>query len=175
MAWESTTAGAYPWSELSLFSGEVDIRVNVTALLDKRGHEVFIRKRTSKRCSCYVDRQYDEGSAYCPLCDGYGYYYLDHRYKVRRRPAFGTFGLNPKKPTDLGDLIIGDNVFYFKHDNPISEADRVIEVTIDENGLAEKPYRIERIHDIKYVHAFRDQKGRIEYWVALTRERVMGK
>lgn len=176
MVWETSTSGSSGiWSEASLFTGEIDVRDRVTDLLDARGHEVFVRKRTDQRCSCYSDKQYDEGSKYCYKCDGYGYIYRDHRYKARRRPAFGTFGLHPKVPTEIGDIVVGDNLFYFKYNNPISSAYRILEVTNDSSGEADPPYQIERVHDIKYVHAYRDQSGRIEYWAALTRERVMGK
>lgn len=176
MSWETASSSApYPWDEVGLFTGEVNVRTQVTNMLETRGHAVFVRKRTSRRCSCYRREQYDEPSKTCPYCDGYGWYYQDYEYKTRRRPAFGTFGFNPKANTMLADIMSGDCVFYFKWDNPITEAYRILEVTIDADGDAELPYQIERVHDIKLSHPYRDQYGRIEYWAALTREKVFGK
>jgi len=176
MVWETNSSGStFPWNEVGLFTGEVDLRTEMDNLLDLRGHEVFVRKRTDQRCFCYARRQYDEGNKFCSYCDGYGYYYYDYRYKTRRRPAFGTFGFHPKASTPIGDLMSGDNLFYFKHDNPVLEAYRIMEVYVNADGEAEAPYTIERVHDVKLTHAYRDQNGRIEYWAALAREVSLGK
>jgi len=176
MAWETSTENTFPWGSVTLLDGELDVRANVNTMLDQRGHGVFVRKRVSpaRRCSCWQNNQYDEPRG-CSRCDGYGWVYEDYEYKSRRRPAFGTYGFAPKIAAPMGNIIEGDNIFYFKYNNVISEAYRILEVTIDDTGAAEKPYKIERVHDVKVVHAYRDKFGRIEYWAALTRELSVGK
>ena len=174
--WDSSeSVSAFPWDQVGLFEGEVDVRTELTNILNLRGHPVFVRKKGTRRCSCYSDSQFDEPNPYCPRCDHYGWVYLDYKYLARRRPAFGTYGFAPKVRSSFGDLTAADNLWYFRWDNPIAEAFRIIEVTIDSDGEAVKPYHFERIHDVKLAHAYRDQKGRIEYWAALARERVLGK
>lgn len=175
MSWETTSAANFPWNEVTLFASEIDVRNQIATLLNRRGHSVFVRKRTEKRCSCWTGKQYDESNYFCSRCDGYGWIYMDYEYKSRRRPAFGTYGFAPKVTAAFGDIEAGDSIFYFKHSDTISEAYKILEVTIDSKGAAEKPYRIERVHDVKLAHAYRDQYGRIEYWAALTREHGAGK
>jgi len=176
MVWSgSESVSAFPWDQVSLFEGEVDVRTEIATILNNRGHSVFVRKRGDRRCSCYSDRQFDEANPFCPRCDGYGWIYLDYKYLSRRRPAFGTYGFAPKVRAAFGDLTSADNIWYFKHDNEISEAYCIIEVSVDAEGEPTKPYHFERVHDVKLVHAYRDKHGRIEYWAALARERVVGK
>jgi hypothetical protein len=174
--WDSAeSVSAFPWDQVSLFAGEIDVRAQINTFLDNRGHSVFVRKRSNRRCSCWSARQFDESDPYCPRCDGYGWIYYDYLYKARRRPAFGTYGFAPKVRSPLGDLTASDSIWYFKHDETIAEAYCIIEVSIDADGDPTKPYHFERVHDVKLAHAYRDQKGRIEYWAALARERVVGK
>lgn len=179
MVWErKDKANASIWTELGLDTrdGVISVRDEMVNHLENHGHEVFIRRPTTQRCSCYKDGAFNDADVNCPGCNGFGYYYLDTKVRSYRRPAFGTFGFSGGTVrANIGDLTSADTVWYFKSIDSITVGNVIVEVVTDDLGQALKPYKMERKHAVRLSHLYREKKGRKEYWVALARELRLGK
>ncbi len=181
MVWDRIdTPPPFPWSELNLDinGSDIDIRLEIETCLTNHGHEVFIRRPTTQRCSCWQgDSAFDEFYVGCADCNGFGYYYEDVRTRAYRRPAFGTFGfVGSTTRTDLGNLGVSDTVwYYFRHNITAATGHHIIECTTNDLGQITKPFQIERTHEVKLHHLYRDRRGRPEYFAVLARERTIGK
>jgi hypothetical protein len=180
MVWErlDEPARSYVWQTLGDFRGDgIDARQEATDFLTKHGHELFVRRPTEQKCSCAdTTGAFREFDVRCPTCSGFGYVYHDTKVRSYNRPAFGTFGFTGGAvQTSLGDVHAGDLVFYMPYDEPAVVGHHLVEVTTDDDGLATQPYIIERLYEIKIAHAFRDRRGRIEYWATLARELTLSK
>jgi hypothetical protein len=100
----------------------------------------------------------------------------DIRTRAYRRPAFGTFGfVGATVRTDIGMLGVGDTVWYFRYDVTAAVGYHIIECTTDDLGVVTEPFQIERTHEVKLAHLYRDRNGRPEYFAVLARERTIGK
>jgi hypothetical protein len=176
MVWErlAQPSRAHPWHELPTDSSAgVDIRAVIAECVKNHGHELFLREPTDQKCACAeASGAFKEFDPRCPECNGFGYIYRDVKLRSYRRPAFGTFGFTGgtirREPGVIG---AADLVFYFKHTARSVVGDFIIEVTTDDEGLATKPYQIERTYEILLSHLYREKLGRPEYWAALAREK----
>jgi len=158
------------------FPGEIDIRAQLDKTLRERGHKVLLRSTLDQRCPKWDPDRNDAHPESCPHCWG-GWAYKDIWVLTYRRPAFGPAaeGLTDEFRSIFGNFSIRHNLFYFKYDIAPSPQDGIIEVELDDLGEPKRAHRIARVWDIGIVHPFRDQFGRVEYWVVSAEERKLGK
>jgi hypothetical protein len=180
MVWDRVdTPSPFPWSELNIDidGSDIDVRLEIEKCITNHGHEIFIRKPTSQRCSCWQeDSAFDEFYTGCSDCQGFGYAYEDIRTRAYRRPAFGTFGfVGATVRSDVGMLGVGDTVWYFRHNVPAVVGYHLVECTTDDIGVITAPIQIERLHEVKLAHLYRDRRGRPEYFAVLARDGTIGK
>lgn len=168
-----------PWYELpGVVDGDIDIRKAIDECLTNHGHEIYLRETTEQRCTCFNPNDaFREFDPRCPTCQGFGYLYRDVLQRSYRRPAYGTFGFTgAAQRIEIGTLGMADFVWYFKHTSEPVVGHHIVECTTDDEGkIKTNAKHIERIHEIKLAHLYRDRKGRPEYWACLTRESNMGK
>lgn len=159
-------------------SGEIDLRSEITSMLEKRGHWVFLRRSQDRRCGCWNDIK-READPECPYCTGTGWLYRDERHKARRMPVTDpTVAALLEGRQDVGLLGTEQFLFWFGPDvypGP-SRRDVILEVKLDPyTGEPTKAYKIEAQWGIGQVQSFRDKGGRLEFWGCWVREGSLGK
>ena len=177
MVWETSTPNPLdPLNELGSFSGSnSDIRAFIAECLAAHGHNIFLRVTTDQKCACKNSQDdlvhpspFDEYDPSCSTCQGFGYHYIDLKMRAYRRMAFGL--TNDAERSPWGMLGPGDTVWYFPYDQRVSVGHHIVEVTVNDTGNVIRAENIERIHEIKFSHLFRDLNGRPEYFAVLVRE-----
>lgn len=170
------TEDAFPSEEALSTDGELVVKDEIRPLIARHGRQVYIRKRTSQRCSCR-DPITGEASVDCSLCSSMGWVYLDHLSRAMKdsstRPVSGSYR---KTPTPFGLVSVDEVVIYLETTgiNP-SIHDWIIEVITDELGNVKRPPKIERIYDVNEVVDLRENYGQIAYWAVRARLIVLGK
>ena len=81
--YDSNTHG-FDWALDGLGDGpnEIDIRQEISDLIDARGSYVAVRRRTDQRCP-YWSAEKGECTQECPYCNGLGWTYLDYFFMAR--------------------------------------------------------------------------------------------
>lgn len=155
---------------------EIDLRQEIATILENRGHYVYLRRATDRRCSCF---QNGEAQIDCPYCTGTGWYYEDTLYKARKMPLTDPVVaalLEQRSP--IGLIGSAQFVFWFGHevDPAPSRRDSILEVRLNETtGLPIRAVDIEARWEIGQIQGYRDQGGRIEFWACWVREGALGK
>jgi hypothetical protein len=157
-------------------SSDIDLRTEIQSLLANRGHNVFLRKATDRRCSCW-NTTMREAEIDCPFCTGTGWFYEDHLYKARKMPltdpvVAGTLELR----IPIGLAGVSQFIFWLEHTAVPGIRDIILEVTLDpDTGMPTEPYNIEAIWNIGQIQDYRDKYGRIEFWGCWVRRGALGK
>lgn len=161
---------------VQIFGGEIDLRVEFDKFIRERGHKVLLRQALNQRCAAFSGEDFTIHPASCPHCWG-GWGYRDIPVLTYCRPAYGPVaeGLVDELQSPFGELTVRQNLFYFKHSVAPSIRDGIIEVTLGEDTEPIQALQIEKVWDIEVTHPFRDQFGRIEYWIIAAQERKLGK
>ena len=110
-------------------------------------------------CEC-VDRltREPDKDRKCPICLGDGFKWdevFDKAYRTL---------LTPKEVQRRAGLInVPTMLFYMRHDTPITNHDKVVEVVLDLEGLPIQPVKRSEIFRIQHVESYRLDHGRVEY------------
>lgn len=164
-------------SELGfLMRGGIDLRNEMTDMLNRHGHKVFLRRASDQRCPSWREDRREPHPESCPYCWN-GWMYQDELVLTYRRPALGLVaeGLVDTIRAPFGQITARQTIFYFTHDVAPSVRDAIIYVTLDGTQEPIQPFNIERIWQIEMTEDFRDRLGRIEYWAVMAEQRSIGK
>jgi hypothetical protein len=94
----------------------------------------------------------------CLICLGEGFKWdevFDRAYRALLTPK------EVQRPAGLINVPLV--VFYMRHDTPITNDDKVIEVILDLEGLSTQPTKRSAIHRVQHVESYRLDQGRVEY------------
>lgn len=171
------------WSENPPFPDEINVREEVARCIQDRGHYAFWRKARPQRSPSWQDGR-SEASHDDPFNQTTGHLYDDFLIKIRKRPTVDSqAGPSREIRSDIG--LVGPRRYIIYLTHPVLPElpdllptinDQIIEVTLDEEtGLPKRAWNIERVYDVHFTHEYRDQKGRIEYWLLLVQQKVWGK
>jgi hypothetical protein len=101
----------------------------------------------------------------CPYCSGEGYLWNESWITLYKALHFtqgkGTRANQPEVP---GMSNIPRVYFYLESYVMPTKYDRIIEVSLDEEGEIIVPYKREAIYPIATPEGFRSDRGRVEYW-----------
>ena len=155
--------------------GSIDLREEFAQILTDHGYNIFLRRRLDQFCPYYDLSLKQCTKRMCEFCSGTGFVYQDYLLKTYRKLGFNLeAGPDRELWAPIGLLGPHRNVFYFEYDVKPLLTDRIIEVTLNEDGEPVLAYNIEKVFDITSVHAYREKKGRIEYYAAIADEIVTG-
>lgn len=158
---------------------EIDLRQELTRMFHggpfeiPKGHPMILRRmRRDANGSLILAPSVDsltnepDLDTYDPFSQGERYLW-DEEFVIGRRVVgkSTSAGLaNKTKFLDAGELNIWTVIFYLEeHHNP-TYYDRIIEIALDNDGKAIKPYRRRRIYRPQTVIDFRSDNGRVEFW-----------
>ena len=161
----------------SLTTSSIDVRLCFVQMMSMRGHYVFLRRAKVDQGCADIDPDFMEPDLEDPSCTQYGYPYEDIKIKVTSR-LLSERGLQTDESlTKLGYVGAHFRAYYLDHTQNPRSIDSIVEATKDTNGIITLPYNIESIWDIQgEPKEYRDQKnGRIEYYIAFTKKRQLGK
>ncbi len=170
----------------TIFDSEIDLREELNTLIDNRGHYIVLRRITKHRCPNWRESQHEEHTKKCKWCAGTGYMYQDILVKSYNHPTIAAETQARESRQDIGYINYDRLKYYFKaygSDIETGEsilmwpklADYILEVKlVDVTGLPTLAYTTIKIMDIQNVHAYRDQNGRVEYWVTICVVRSTG-
>ena len=166
----------YP--EGNSLSGDIDLREEMEKIMERRGHYVYLRRATDRRCACWNETTREADST-CQYCTGTGWYYEDTKYLSRKMPLTDPVVaalLENRSPVGL--IGSAQFIFWFGHevDPAPGRRDSILEVNLsEETGLPIKAIDIEAAWDIGQIQGYRDQYGRIEFWACWVKEKALGK
>jgi hypothetical protein len=108
----------------------------------------------------------------CPYCLGEGYLWdepaIVSGYKM---PAEAKSRLQAQKVALQGGQIdVFNKVFFLLYNQPITKADKVVELKLDSDGRPSIPYRRNLIHRIESLIDYRSDFGRTEFWAVYVNE-----
>jgi len=151
-------------------SGEISLRDEFITTQDgsvieiSKFHPVLlrlIRKINGEKvlCECVdiLTREPDKDRL-CPICLSEGFKFdevYDKAYKKLLSPK------EIQKPAGLINVPVV--VFYMKHNAPVTNDDKIIELTLDSEGLVIQPPQRSEVYRVQHVESFRLDRGRIEY------------
>ncbi len=69
-----------------------------------------------------------------------------------------------------GEIRTDYKLFYFRYDEKISYKDKIIELRLDIEGIAQVPYKREIIYRPETIQLYRADQGRVEYMAIYCRE-----
>ena len=72
-----------------------------------------------------------------------------------------------QESTPAGLLSVPFSVFYMRYDVPVTEDDKLVEVSLDLDGTVSQPFRRLAVYRINQLIGFRADNGRLEFWKAL--------
>jgi hypothetical protein len=163
---------------------EVDLREEFDNLLfGKDGgvpHNHLVLIRAAKRdasgnlikCACVSDLT-DEADTEveCPYCLGEKYLWAE-RFSRCYSSMLGADGgkANRTKRIIPGEIRTDYKLFYFRYDEKISYKDKIIELRLDIEGIAQVPYKREIIYRPETIQLYRADQGRVEYMAIYCRE-----
>ena len=165
---------------------DIDLRKEINTLLNDHGHFILLQRTSRKlRCVCWdeklkestikryieVTKDIETPHKECPKCLGAGWVSRIERIKTRRDVVLS----NPALSEQIGTLSIGQHTFdakafFFQHDIRPQEGDYIFEVGWDGN----KPTHLINSYRIQMAIDKREKAGRIEFWVAITKEDNIG-
>ena len=149
------------------FEHGIDIREELAGILDRHGHQGYLRKITNQRCECFSVSGRDEADPDCPTCLGTGWGYLDYRVLMYRIPATRLIrGARVEDLTQVGYIGPSDAEFFLKTTIPPRQSDYILEIQTNDDRTIPQAVRIERVWDVNEVVYYRDRSGRIEYFSA---------
>jgi hypothetical protein len=158
---------------------EIDLRKELEGLFHGNSTEIakaqtflFRRMRRDEnnnltKCEC-VDEltQEPDLDTECVYCQGEGYYW-DEELAQGRKVHIGTDAssfTSRNKYQDAGILNTQAAVFYFEHDLSPTLYDRIIEISLDNEGDLVVPYLRRKIYRAHTVYDYRSDTGRVEFW-----------
>lgn len=166
------------YAEGDSLATDIDLREEIAGIMERRGHNVYLRRAQDRRCGCWSEHSREADST-CPYCNGTGWQYRDELHKARKMPVTDpTIAALLERRFEFGFLGTSQHIFWFEHTvSPApSRRDQILEVTLDEyTGLPRKAINIEAVWSIGQVHSYRDKGGRIEYHACWVREGSLGK
>lgn len=121
-------------------------------------------------CDCIDDLTKEpDKSSFCPECYGLGALFDEEYvtfYKVLQDQTFSS----PRKQQFQSPGVLDDPfiVFYFEYDIDITQDDRIMEISLDEEGDVNVPVTRLTCYRIDKTWAYRSDNGRIEYWKVYT-------
>lgn len=178
---KSKLAGA----RYTVADGDIDLRQELDALLDGRGHKIIFRKVTDKVCPNYDPSQMEEHDSNCPYCMGTKHMYQDYIIPARYRMAVDVEAQARERRQEIGYTGQGKYVYYFEamFRNPHTgiqgllqptRADYILEADLKDDGEFVRTIRTKRMLNIQFVQELRDAGGRIEFYAVHCAERVTG-
>jgi hypothetical protein len=69
-----------------------------------------------------------------------------------------------------GQIDVFNKVFFLLYNQPITKADKVVELKLDSEGRPSIPYRRNLIHRIESLIDYRSDFGRTEFWAVYVNE-----
>ena len=117
-------------------------------------------------CPC-VDEKTGEPDrdTICPYCWGEGYLWDEEWVTFYKMIVSSHEGLVRKnQPYKPGMSNIPFVFFYLEYDVVPGSFDKIVEVSLDTEGVISLPYTREAIYPIATAEAFRSDNGRVEYW-----------
>lgn len=165
------------YSSLSRRS-EVDMRQEMNNFLDGSYPEIAKKQKAVLRkmrrdssgdlteCECVDDTTKEpDVDVFCPYCQNEGYYWDESFIDVYRIIVRSDVGNSTREnlidPTLLNIAIV---VFFMRSTVDVTEADKIVELVLDTEGVPIKPYKRKAIYRINTTFPFRADKGRLEYW-----------
>lgn len=118
------------------------------------------------RCNCrdQVSGEPDKDTP-CPLCLGEGYLFdEEYVYFYQWEPGYDSTLAQKEKITSPGLLNVPFRLFYLEYSADLSYEDKLIELSLDEDGDLIEPVRRKAIYRIGSLIDHRLDNGRIEYW-----------
>lgn len=177
---DGTVRGLYSASR-----SEPDMRQEMLATLDGVAPEIAkkqpvvlrIMRRDSNGhripCECVSSLTHEpDKDKFCPFCFGEGYKWdeiLSKCYRVVLRSSVGLAGKEDLVQPGLMNIPLV--TFYFPYDIPIlvepghnESYDKVVELVLDTEGEAVRPYKRKMVYRIGTAIDFRSDNGKLEYW-----------
>lgn len=117
-------------------------------------------------CPC-IDKLTGESDLdnFCPVCHGERYiweeYFIEGYKMIVAGNSTGAVKETQIKPGLTNIPLV---VFYTKSSVPLTRADKIVEVWVDEEGQPKRPYRRKSIYRIGTIIDFRSDAGKLEYW-----------
>ncbi len=154
--------------------GEIDLRAKFDELIYGTGgkipHGQKILVRNLRRdgsnlvpCVCR-DLLTKEGDPSCSYCQGEAYIWDEvwaDAYSQYQSSEGGLIRKNTWMPA--GQLRVDYKTFYLRYNTSIRYGDKLIEVSLDEEGRVVVPYIRETIYKPETIQEYRSDRGRIEY------------
>lgn len=151
--------------------GEISLRDEFVSTRDgsiieiEKFHPVILRLMRKDNagklipCECVdkLTREPDKDRL-CPICLGEGFKWdevYDRAYKTLVSPK------EVQRPAGLINVPLV--VFYMRHDTPITNNDKVIELVLDLEGLPTQPPKRSEVYRVQHVESYRLDHGRVEY------------
>lgn len=120
-------------------------------------------------CSCVSETTKEPDRDYvCTNCLGRGFLWdeeLIYGYRVVAASPGGSNAEVNSPALPVGRAYIPSMHFYFQYDASLTRDDRIVEIELDEEGVAVTPYNRIGTYEIMLVRAMRGTNGRIEFWV----------
>lgn len=152
------------WAGADISDGSIDLRTELADMLDKHGHYAYLRRSTGRRCHCW-DVNVREANPDCPHCTGEGWEYEDVKVLIRKSLITEkTSAAWLQKATPIGQFAVGDQIIWLQYDQKPTRADKIIEVSLGEDGEPTLAKKIEITWEINWCQDYRDKYGRVEFW-----------
>lgn len=149
---------------------EIDLRKETEYILNKYGLFVLLRRNFKIHCSCYKSVNGDYNSK-CSLCGGTGFINRIEKHLARKIIGVSNRTLVQNlNDAEFSRIMVDAYKFYFHYYVNPQIQDLIYVVTWD----GDKPSTLVAEYEIVNTDDMRGDNGRIEYWQAYCRSRVIG-
>lgn len=117
------------------------------------------------RCECVdpVTKEPDKDN-FCPLCHGEGHKWDEKLMDVYKVVIRSDVGNSTKEQWfDPGIVNLGDALFYTEYNQPVTEDDKIVELTLDLEGKVTRPPSRHKLYRIVSALPLRGDTGRVEF------------